>query len=100
MIDILDVLLQRLPGSWAVRDGKGMADGHIATLPACDVARRGERRRVDGGAGVADRWVVCEKSAADVYAWQEKGRAALDAAYTGGAASASSLSDIIMLGGM
>ncbi len=100
MIGLRDWLVQRLPGSWAVGDGKGMADGHIATLPACDVTRRGERRRIDGGVGVADRWAVCEKSAADVYAWQEKGRAALDTAYTGGGAAASTLNDVLLLGGM
>ncbi len=68
---VWDHLLERLPGSWGSRDGHGFSLGHTpaASLPACDARRRGEMRRVDSEAGVADRVVVCMKDAADAYDW-------------------------------
>lgn len=62
-------LVERLPGVLGLKDGHGFALGHTASLPACEARRRGEQRRVAGGAGVADREVVCRKDAADAYAW-------------------------------
>jgi hypothetical protein len=37
--------------------------------PACDASHRGWIVRVEGGAGVADTYRQCVKSAADTYAW-------------------------------
>nr|MBA2707352.1 hypothetical protein [Gemmatimonadaceae bacterium] len=50
-------------------------------LPACNASRLREMRYQEGVAGTADGWVVCEKDAANVYAWQGKGQAALDALF-------------------
>lgn len=41
--------------------------------PACDAAHRGQVVRVQGGAGVADTYRECVKTAADTYAWQGVG---------------------------
>lgn len=66
-----DHLLERLPGTLGLKAGHGWFLGHTAAadLPACDASRRGEMRRVDSGAGVADRVVICTKDAADAYDW-------------------------------
>lgn len=61
--------VQRLPGVLGLKPGHAFALGNTASLPTCDNSRRGEERRVEGGAGVADQIVVCEKDAADAYAW-------------------------------
>lgn len=37
--------------------------------PTCDIAHRGTMWNVEGGAGVADLFQVCQKDAADVYGW-------------------------------
>jgi hypothetical protein len=70
-------------GPLRVNDGEGFADGNILTTTGkiCDATTRGARHFIPGNAGVADRWVVCEKSAADTYAWVEKGQAAIGGAY-------------------
>jgi hypothetical protein len=41
----------------------------IGTQPTCDSTNRGGMWRVEGGAGVADTFEACMKSAADTYAW-------------------------------
>jgi hypothetical protein len=58
-------------GPLRVNDGEGFADGAIPTTTgkACDATNRGERHRVPGNAGVADSWVMCQKTAADTYEW-------------------------------
>jgi hypothetical protein len=66
---LLDHLQSLMPGVLRVKDGHGFALGHVATLPTCESRRRGEERRVQGGAGVADRLVVCQKGHVDGYAW-------------------------------
>lgn len=43
----------------------------VAALPTPSVNYRGAIFRVEGGAGVADRYVVCVKNAADAYVWQD-----------------------------
>jgi hypothetical protein len=98
-------LVQRLPGSWGLQDGKALAFGHTpaANLPTCDASRANEHRFIRGGAGVADRTVVCEMNASGVSAWRDKGHAYLEAEYAGGGGGgggSSSLTDILLLGGM
>jgi hypothetical protein len=69
-------LLERLPGSFGLRPGHGWALGEhpsIATLPLCEPARAGEKRRIPGGAGVADTEVTCIKDDTDAWVWQEAG---------------------------
>jgi hypothetical protein len=58
-------------GPLRVNDGEGMADGAIATTTGrvCDATTRGERHRVQGVSGVADSWVMCQKTTADTYEW-------------------------------
>jgi hypothetical protein len=90
-VKFLDHLVSRLPGAFGVRDGHGFSVGAAATLPTCEAKRDGEERRVPGGAGVADRRVICEKDAADAYAWTEVGLAAADARYLN---EADNLSDL------
>lgn len=68
MLDLLKLLTTKINGL-GVRDGFGWTTGNIATLPVCDVTRRGEERRVTGAAGVADQKVICQKDAANVYSW-------------------------------
>lgn len=51
-----------------VRVGTSVQFGNAA-LPTASATYRGEVRMVQGGAGVADRLVVCRKDAADAYAW-------------------------------
>ena len=79
----LSSLVERLPGSWKIADGQAFGLGNIAAanLPTCNESRKNEMRYIPGGAGVADRWVVCEKDAADAYAWEDKGDAYFDATY-------------------
>jgi hypothetical protein len=50
------------PGAVAIADG--------GTKPTCDAARRGSIWYDAGGAGVADTFEICSKSAADAYAWR------------------------------
>jgi hypothetical protein len=50
------------PGAVAIADG--------GTKPTCDAARRGSFWYDAGGAGVADTFEICSKSAADAYAWR------------------------------
>lgn len=69
---LLDHLQSLMPGVLRVKDGHGFALGHTATLPTCEARRRGEKRRVQGGAGVLDREVVCRKTAADAYGWWDE----------------------------
>jgi hypothetical protein len=67
-------LLERLPGSFGLRNGHGFAFGEhpsIATLPLCEPARAGEKRRIPGGTGVADTEVTCQKGADDTWEWVE-----------------------------
>lgn len=88
MLSFLRHFAERLPGTIAIQDGHGFSLGHTASLPACNAGRRGEERLVYGGAGAADRRVLCVKDAAGAYAWAEMGLAALDSRYvnvTGGA---------------
>ena len=63
--------VELLPGVLGMKPGHAFTLGHTASLPTCDASRRGEERLVHGGAGVADRKVVCRKTAADVYGWGE-----------------------------
>jgi microcystin-dependent protein len=81
MSDFRDAVRHLLPQSWAMRDGFGWAFGHIAAadLPECNERRGNEHRYIRGGAGVADRTVVCEKNAAEAWAWKDKGDAYLAA---------------------
>ena len=51
----------------------------FTTLPPCTAARRNQMGMLKGANGVADRCYVCEKTAADTYAW-----ASCDAAGGGG----------------
>lgn len=44
-----------------------------AAQPGCSVTNRGQLWVVQGGAGVADSYEICEKDAADVYAWTPVG---------------------------
>jgi hypothetical protein len=99
---LLDSIVERLAGSFRLKDGRGFALGHTdaANLPECNASRVSEERVIEGLTGVADRKVVCEKNAADAYAWRDKGHAYLEATYTGGGGGGSSLADILMLGGM
>ncbi len=80
-MSLLRAIVQRLPGSFGMRDGMAWSTGHAPALPPCGATRRGEERRVEGAAGTADRHVRCEKNAADVYAWAEDGAAALGTTY-------------------
>lgn len=41
-MDVLKALYVRLAGTIGIRDGYGWSTGHIATLPQCNVQRRGE----------------------------------------------------------
>lgn len=41
----------------------------VTTLPTANALSRGLKRFLKGGAGVADRYVICRKDAADNYAW-------------------------------
>lgn len=75
------ILAVRAPGVLSLLEGCAFQISPTPTLPTCDVTRRFERRTVKGGAGVADREVMCDKSAADAYAWRELGQAALDDRY-------------------
>jgi hypothetical protein len=47
----------------------GPADSNVGTKPTCDSTTRKRRWFTEGGAGVADTYEVCMKSAADTYAW-------------------------------
>lgn len=47
----------------------GFRLGTSGAQPTCDVSRRGLVWNVQGGAGVADVLQVCQKNAADAYAW-------------------------------
>lgn len=42
----------------------------VAALPAASAQHRGVLLRVEGGTGVADALYICEKNAADAYAWR------------------------------
>lgn len=46
-------------------------DWAASSLGACDSGSRGRQQFVAGGAGVADRFVVCGKSSLDAYAWYD-----------------------------
>jgi hypothetical protein len=52
------------------RDPKFVLPGKVAALPAASSTYRGQILRVEGGAGVADALKICEKNAADAYAWR------------------------------
>jgi hypothetical protein len=98
-----DVIVERLAGSFRLKDGRAFALGHTHAdnLPVCDATRDAEERWITGLTGVADRWVVCEKDAADAYAWEEKGAAYLSTLGGGGGGGGdANLSDMLMLGGM
>jgi hypothetical protein len=58
--------VQRLEGTLA----GGICATNAAALPTASVNYRGMIYRVDGGAGVADLFYVCQKSAADTYSWK------------------------------
>jgi hypothetical protein len=78
-------LLERLPGSLGLRPGHGFALGEypsIASLPLCEPARAGEKRRIPGGTGVADTEVTCQKDDADTWAWVEAGTGTGEASLT------------------
>lgn len=79
----LDAIIMRIPGSWKIKDGHEFALGHTAAanLPTCSERRRFAARVIRGGAGTADREVICLKDAADAYDWEDGGTAALDARY-------------------
>jgi hypothetical protein len=98
---LLDSIVERLSGSFRLKPGRAFALGHTAAadLPLCDESRQSEERVIEGLTGVADRKVVCEKNAADAYAWRDKGHAYLEATYTGGGGGGSSLADTLMLMG-
>ena len=52
--------------------------GTAGARPACSVAERGKLWPIQNGAGVADQYEVCQKDAADAYAWRElKNRASV-----------------------
>ena len=68
---VLGHFVERLPGVLGVKDGHGFSLGQTASLPTCDLRRLGEERYVPGGAGVADRRVVCRKTAADAHGWED-----------------------------
>lgn len=58
--------------------GEANADGgfRLSTAgaqPTCDASNRGKIWNIQGGAGVADEYEICQKNAADVYVWQSVG---------------------------
>jgi hypothetical protein len=44
----------------------------VGSQPTCAVGIRGQIWNVDGGAGVADIFQVCEKDSSDAYVWVTK----------------------------
>lgn len=44
-----------------------------AVQPSCTATNRGQLWNIQGGAGVADEYEICQKNAADVYSWQSVG---------------------------
>lgn len=53
----------------AVSEGSGGLFVTNGAKPTCVVGLRGRLWRTESGAGVADLWEICEKNAADAYAW-------------------------------
>jgi hypothetical protein len=51
-------------------DATGTVEIQQSSEPTCDATTRGQIAFVQGGAGVADTYRICGKSAADTYAWQ------------------------------
>lgn len=70
-------------GPLRVNNGKGFSHAFVDSVTAivCDVTKRGARLTIPGVAGTADRHVVCDKNASNVYGWRETGETALDARY-------------------
>jgi hypothetical protein len=66
---VLDRYIVLLHNALGLPPGLGWRIGKHDDLPTCTEALRGYEYRVEGGAGVADRRVVCAKDAADAYDW-------------------------------
>lgn len=50
-------------------DASGTIEVQQSSEPTCDATTRGQIAFVQGGAGVADTYRICGKSAADTYSW-------------------------------
>lgn len=61
-------LLRPAANVWSVEADDGLRLGNYAG--ACSSTTSGVGRHVPGGAGVADKYEICGKNAADVYSWQ------------------------------
>jgi hypothetical protein len=76
MSDFKQTLVEKLPGSWGIKDGYGWRLGRtpLAKLPPCSASRQGEKRIVPGSAGVADAEMICAWNGS-AYAWSASGGA-------------------------
>lgn len=64
-----DIALANILGVTKFGGVKGLKFYTTTSLPAASVSYRSTVAVVEGGAGVADRFVICRKDAADAYAW-------------------------------
>jgi hypothetical protein len=64
---VQDFKYNSIEGELNVDDGVRLSTS--GSQPTCDASQRGKMWNIEGGAGVADLFQVCQKDASDVYAW-------------------------------
>lgn len=70
-VNVLDPLADNYFAGEANAD-KGFKLSTSGSQPTCDASNRGLMWNIQGGAGVADIFQVCQKNAADAYVWVTK----------------------------
>lgn len=68
-VNFRDIALATLLGVTKAGGVKGLKFYTSASLPTASATYRGQMGWVEGGAGVADRLVMCAKDSSDAYAW-------------------------------